>query len=52
VLLIGISTGTYSSVFIASMFLVTWQQGDIPRFWRRMTGRQAPVHPIEAAPAE
>jgi preprotein translocase subunit SecF len=52
VLLIGISTGTYSSVFIASMFLVTWQQGDIPRFWRRMTGRQAPAHPIEAAPAE
>jgi preprotein translocase subunit SecF len=52
VLLIGISTGTYSSVFIASMFLVTWQQGDIPRFWRRMTGRQAPAHPIETTLAE
>jgi preprotein translocase subunit SecF len=41
VLLIGVSTGTYSSVFIASMFLVTWQQGDIPRLWRRITGRKS-----------
>ncbi len=50
VLLIGVSTGTYSSVFIASMFLVTWQQGDIPRAWRRLTGRSASSHvaPIEA----
>jgi len=39
VLLIGITTGTYSSVFIASMFLVTWQHGDIPRLWRRITRR-------------
>ena len=39
VLLIGVTTGTYSSVFIASMLLVTWQQGDIPRAWRRLTGR-------------
>ncbi|MBI5284463.1 MAG: protein translocase subunit SecF [Chloroflexi bacterium] len=49
VLLVGVSTGTYSSVFIASMFLVTWQQGDIPRLWRRMTGRTAAPHPAEAA---
>jgi len=41
VLLIGVTTGTYSSVFIASMFLVTWQQGDIPKLWRRVTGRPA-----------
>jgi preprotein translocase subunit SecF len=39
VLLIGLTLGTYSSVFIASMFLVTWEQGDIPRAWRRITGR-------------
>ena len=39
VLLIGVTTGTYSSVFIASMLLVTWQQGDISRAWRRLTGR-------------
>ena len=46
VLLIGVSTGTYSSVFIASMFLVTWQQGDIPRTWRRLRG-QAPAAAAE-----
>jgi preprotein translocase subunit SecF len=50
VLLIGITTGTYSSVFIASMFLVTWEQGDIPRAWRRITGRgEAPPSPELAA---
>jgi preprotein translocase subunit SecF len=49
VLLIGIATGTYSSVFIASMFLVTWQQGDIPRTWRRLTGRAAAAPPMEPA---
>ncbi|MBF6599229.1 MAG: protein translocase subunit SecF [Dehalococcoidia bacterium] len=48
-LLIGVATGTYSSVFIASMFLVTWQQGDIPRLWRRLSGRQARSRAAEAA---
>jgi preprotein translocase subunit SecF len=52
VLLIGVTTGTYSSVFIASMFLVTWQQGDIPRAWRRLTGRAPAPRPVEAAAAE
>jgi preprotein translocase subunit SecF len=52
VLLIGVTTGTYSSVFIASMFLVTWQQGDIPRLWRRITGRQPAARPVEPATAE
>lgn len=51
-LLIGVATGTYSSVFIASMFLVTWQQGDIPRTWRRLTGRQSRPQPAEVAAAE
>ena len=51
VLLIGVTTGTYSSVFIASMFLVTWQQGDIQRTWRRLTGRPSGPRPVEA-PAE
>lgn len=50
VLLIGVSTGTYSSVFIASMFLVTWERGDIPRAWRRLTGRGGA--PASAEPAE
>jgi preprotein translocase subunit SecF len=49
VLLIGVSTGTYSSVFIASMFLVTWQQGDIPRLWRRLRGQRAVARVAEAA---
>jgi preprotein translocase subunit SecF len=49
VLLIGITTGTYSSVFIASMFLVTWQQGDLSRLWRRITGRGAATRTAEAA---
>ena len=31
------------------MFLVTWQQGDIPALWRRMTGRTAAPHAAEAA---
>jgi preprotein translocase subunit SecF len=47
-LLIGVVTGTYSSVFIASMFLVTWQQGDIPRAWRRLTGRGQAPRSVEA----
>jgi preprotein translocase subunit SecF len=48
-LLVGMSTGAYSSIFIASMFLVTWQQGDIPRLWRRITGRQNVSRTAEAA---
>jgi hypothetical protein len=36
-------------VFIASMFLVTWERGDIPRFFRRLTGRDA-APPPELAP--
>jgi preprotein translocase subunit SecF len=52
VLLIGVSTGTYSSVFIASMFLVTWQQGDLARLWRKISGTRQGAAPIEAAPAE
>jgi len=52
VLLVGVTTGTYSSVFVASMFLVTWQQGDIPRLWRRITGRPPAARPAEPAPAE
>ena len=49
VLLIGITTGTYSSVFIASMFLVSWQQGDIARAWRKLTGRRPAPVAAEAA---
>jgi preprotein translocase subunit SecF len=35
VLLIGIVTGTYSSIFIASTLLVVWEKGEWGRFFRR-----------------
>ena len=38
-MLIGTATGVYSSVFIASQILVSWDEGDIPRTWRRFFGR-------------
>ena len=39
VVAIGAVVGTYSSIFIASQFLVMWDRGDIGRFLRR--GRRA-----------
>ena len=39
VVAIGAVVGTYSSIFIASQFLVMWDRGDIARFLRR--GRRA-----------
>lgn len=51
VLLIGVSTGVYSSL-AASMLLVTWDEGDIPRWWRKLTGRTERPRPVEAVPAE
>jgi preprotein translocase subunit SecF len=51
VLLIGTVTGAYSSIFVASMLLVTWQQGDVPRIWRRITG-QRQLQPVEATASE
>ena len=47
VLLIGIVSGTYSSIFVASQLLVTWEEGDIGRFFRRLLRRREPV-PAEA----
>ena len=32
-LLIGITTGTYSSIFIASMLLVSWHLGELNWLW-------------------
>lgn len=34
VLLIGVAAGTYSSIFIASQFLVIWDQGELGRLTR------------------
>lgn len=32
-LLVGITAGTYSSIFVASMLLVSWHLGELRRFW-------------------
>jgi preprotein translocase subunit SecF len=41
-LLIGISLGTYSSIFFASMLLVSWQRGELNWLWPfRNRGRAA-----------
>lgn len=40
VLLVGVAVGTYSSIFIASLTLVAWEQGEIGRFIRLLTFRR------------
>ena len=37
-LLIGVVSGTYSSIFNASQLLVSWESGDIRRLFHRLTG--------------
>jgi preprotein translocase subunit SecF len=39
VLLVGVISGTYSSIGVASQVLVAWQNRDLPRFFNRLTGR-------------
>lgn len=41
VLLAGVAVGTYSSIFIASLMLVSWDEGEIGRFWRRARFKSA-----------
>ncbi len=48
VLLVGIISGTYSSIGIAAQLLVVWENNDIGKFFRRITGR-APAPEAEAA---
>jgi preprotein translocase subunit SecF len=31
-MLIGLLSGTYSSVFVAAQLLVSWEEGDLPGF--------------------
>jgi preprotein translocase subunit SecF len=38
-LLIGVISGTYSSIFNASQLLVAWENGEIQRFFGRLIGR-------------
>jgi preprotein translocase subunit SecF len=37
VLLVGVGVGTYSSIFVASMMLVSWETGELGRALRRLT---------------
>ncbi|HIQ06053.1 MAG TPA: protein translocase subunit SecF, partial [Anaerolineae bacterium] len=39
-LLVGIISGTYSSIFNASQLLVVWEHGEVGQFLRRLFGRQ------------
>jgi preprotein translocase subunit SecF len=43
VLMIGVLAGTYSSIFIASQFLVMWNRGELGRFFRLVTLRRSRV---------
>jgi preprotein translocase subunit SecF len=48
VLLVGIVSGTYSSIFNASCLLVTWENGELGRLLRRLTGRSSRLQPAPA----
>jgi preprotein translocase subunit SecF len=41
IMLIGMISGSYSSLFNAVPLLVTWEQGDIRKWWMRVRGGQA-----------
>ncbi|MDP2673998.1 MAG: protein translocase subunit SecD [Dehalococcoidia bacterium] len=40
VLLVGVTAGTYSSIFVASQILVSWEEGDLSSLWRRLLPRR------------
>jgi preprotein translocase subunit SecF len=48
-LLIGVVSGTYSSIFNASQLLVAWENGDIQRLFGRGTGRGRTTEPVAAS---
>ncbi len=48
VLLVGMISGTYSSIFNASCLLVVWENGELGNLWRRLTGRGASLQPAAA----
>ena len=43
VLLIGVISGTYSSIFVASQILVSWEEGDVGRILGRFFPRLVPA---------
>jgi preprotein translocase subunit SecF len=44
-LLIGIISGTYSSIFNASQLLVSWEMGDFRRWWNKVRRRESETAP-------
>jgi preprotein translocase subunit SecF len=44
-LLIGVVSGTYSSIFNASQLLVSWEQHDFQRWWAQLRGRMPSAAP-------
>ncbi len=48
-LLLGIVAGTYSSIFIASQILVSWENGDFGRALRRLTPWRESEEPATAS---
>jgi preprotein translocase subunit SecF len=42
-LLIGIVSGTYSSIFNASFLLVVWEKRELPELFDRIRGRSRPA---------
>jgi preprotein translocase subunit SecF len=44
-LLIGVVSGTYSSIFNASQLLVSWEQHDFQRWWGQLRGRMPSAAP-------
>ncbi|HET9016650.1 MAG TPA: protein translocase subunit SecF [Thermomicrobiaceae bacterium] len=46
-LLIGIASGTYSSIFNASQVLVVWENHEIQRFFARLRGQRQTVRPVQ-----
>jgi preprotein translocase subunit SecF len=41
-LLLGVLSGTYSSIFNASQLLVSWEKGEIQRLFGRFRGQSQP----------
>ncbi|HLF77236.1 MAG TPA: protein translocase subunit SecF [Dehalococcoidia bacterium] len=41
IMLIGLVSGTYSSIFVASQLLVSWDKGDIPKLFKRWAAPEA-----------
>ena len=42
-LLVGVISGTYSSLFIAAPLLVMWENSEVGRFFRRPRRQEAPA---------